>query len=264
MIIFSVRKPKIPCLLYYLTMSSNISDLHKILKDETRRKAIILLHERGNLSYVDLMKSLEIANTGKMNYHIRVLGDLLTKTDEGKYVLTEKGKLASRLTLEFPETRNQRHIEPELPRWLLRAAIVLAVGFAVGFLAMYIRGIIDFSRFALSLFIAVSSLVVFIVSDRIRKKKAYWSPNRQMLANEIGMIAFGALAGLAVFLIGGSLFLYAFETLLQSAGFDFVLFPFIWWVIVSFIFGPVIGGFIGYLYFKRSRYSKTSYYNPFS
>jgi len=83
-----------------------------------------------------------------------------------------------------------------------------------------------------------------------------------MLGNEIGIITFGALAGLAVFLIGGSLLLYAFEILLQSAGFDFVLFPFIWWVIVSFIFGPVIGGFIGYLYFKRSRYSKTTYYNP--
>ena len=92
------------------------------------------------MSYVDLMKSLGIANTGKMNYHIRVLGDLLTKTEDGKYTLTEKGKLASRLLLEFPETRGQSHIEPTLPRWLLPAAVVFAAVFVVGFFAMYVFG----------------------------------------------------------------------------------------------------------------------------
>ena len=96
-------------------MSSNIADLHKILKDETRRKIVILLHEQGNLSYVDLMKALGIANTGKMNYHLKVLGDLLTKTEEGKYTLTEKGNLASRLLLEFPEKRSQSQLEAKLP-----------------------------------------------------------------------------------------------------------------------------------------------------
>jgi DNA-binding transcriptional ArsR family regulator len=48
-------------------MSAGIASLHKILKDETRRKIILQLHEEGSLSYVDLMKAIGIANTGKMN-----------------------------------------------------------------------------------------------------------------------------------------------------------------------------------------------------
>jgi hypothetical protein len=108
----------------------------------------------------------------------------------------------------------------------------------------------------------VSSIAVLIIADKVRKIRAKWSPKRQMLANEIWIITFGALAGLVIFLIGGSLLLYAFETLLQSAGIQFVLFPFAWWLIISFVFGPILGGFVGYLMYKRSKYSKNTYYDP--
>jgi len=84
-------------------MTSSIASLHKILKDETRRKIILLLQEKNSLSYVDLMKALGITNTGKMNYHLKVLGDLLSKKEDGQYFLSEKGALASRLLIEFPE-----------------------------------------------------------------------------------------------------------------------------------------------------------------
>ena len=85
---FFAKNPKIPQPHLLAIMSAGIALLHKILKDETRRKIIILLHEQGSLSYVDLMKALGIANTGKMNYHLKVLDDLLTKTEEGKYAAT--------------------------------------------------------------------------------------------------------------------------------------------------------------------------------
>lgn len=248
-------------------MSSGIASLHKILKDETRRKIILLLHEKGSLSYVDLMKALGIANTGKINYHLKVLGDLLLKMDDGQYALTEKGKLASRLLLEFPEKKSQFQIEAEffrLPKWLLIAAVIVSAIFVTGFLALYVRGVIDFSRLMVNIFIVVSSIAVLIVADKARKMRAKWSPKRQMLANEIWMITFGALAGLAIFLVGGSLLLFAFETFLQSAGIRFALFPFAWWLIISFVFGPIIGGFVGYLIYKRSKYSKVTYYDPFA
>lgn len=86
-----------------LIMKSGIDSLHKILKDNTRRKIILLLRDKESLSYTDLMKALGITNTGKMNYHLKVLGNLLSKRENGQYVLTEKGMLASQLFLEFPE-----------------------------------------------------------------------------------------------------------------------------------------------------------------
>lgn len=57
-------------------MSSGIASLHKILKDGTRRKIVILLNERGNLSYTELMDTLGIGSTGLLNYHLKVLGGL--------------------------------------------------------------------------------------------------------------------------------------------------------------------------------------------
>lgn len=64
-------------------MSSGIASLHKILKDKTRRKVILLLNEKGSLSYTDLMDELEIVSTGLLNYHLKVLCDLIAKNEEG-------------------------------------------------------------------------------------------------------------------------------------------------------------------------------------
>ena len=63
-------------------MNSGFASLHKVLKDETRRKIVLLLNEKGSLSYTDLMKALEIDNTGRMNYHLKILNDLVLKRDD--------------------------------------------------------------------------------------------------------------------------------------------------------------------------------------
>lgn len=84
-------------------MTSTIDSLHKILKDETRRKIILELNEKETVSYTDLMDSLGIVSTGTLNYHLKVLGDLLEKDETEKYRLSEKGKIASNLLTQFPE-----------------------------------------------------------------------------------------------------------------------------------------------------------------
>jgi predicted transcriptional regulator len=85
-------------------MSSEIESLNKVLADETRRKIVLALTDSGKLSYTEIMKTLYIDSTGTLNYHLKVLSDLLEKTDSGQYKLSEKGKLASRfltVTLHF-------------------------------------------------------------------------------------------------------------------------------------------------------------------
>jgi DNA-binding transcriptional ArsR family regulator len=84
-------------------MSSGIGNLNKTLKDETRRKIILILTQKESLSYSELLEKLGIGSTGTLNYHLKVLGDLLEKNDSGLYRLSEKGKLASRFLTEFPE-----------------------------------------------------------------------------------------------------------------------------------------------------------------
>ena len=60
-------------------MTSTINSLHKILKDEIRRKVILTLDEKGSATYTELMESLGIVSTGTLNYHLKALGDLLEK-----------------------------------------------------------------------------------------------------------------------------------------------------------------------------------------
>jgi len=83
-------------------MDLDMDSLYKALKDKTRRKIVLQLYEKGPLAYVDLMNTLAITNTGKLNYHLKILGDLLEKDENGKYRLTEKGSLALKLLTRFP------------------------------------------------------------------------------------------------------------------------------------------------------------------
>jgi len=77
--------------------------LHKIIGDTTRRNILELLARKGVLSYTDIMSLLNITNTGRLNYHLKILGELIEKDVEGRYRLTEKGRLAAELLQTFPE-----------------------------------------------------------------------------------------------------------------------------------------------------------------
>ena len=57
------------------------------------------------------MDTLGIVSTGTLNYHLKVLGDLLAKNEQEQYTLTERGKLAAKLLTEFPEESNSQEKE---------------------------------------------------------------------------------------------------------------------------------------------------------
>ncbi len=78
------------------------STLHKVLRDETRKKIILNLRTAGTLTYTDMMNRLQITNTGKLNYHLKTLNDLVAKNDQGAYMLTEGGAAAAELLEKFP------------------------------------------------------------------------------------------------------------------------------------------------------------------
>jgi hypothetical protein len=103
-------------------MSVDFSSLNNVLKHPIRRRIVVALYERENMSHVDLMNLVEATNTGKFNYHLKILGDLIEKNQDGKYVLTEKGLLAAQFLQKFPEK--------ESPKAPLQMADALLIGFA--------------------------------------------------------------------------------------------------------------------------------------
>jgi DNA-binding transcriptional ArsR family regulator len=127
-------------------MSSDIASLHKILKDETRSRILLLLNEKGSLSYTDLMGALGIGSTGTLNYHLKILGDLLSKSEEGLYSLTERGKLASRLLTEYTEKDSVLLTKKTRWRRFWVVAIILQTLALAVVLVLYFMRVADIAR----------------------------------------------------------------------------------------------------------------------
>ncbi len=79
----------------------DFESLSEVLKNQIRRRIITCLSDKESISYVDLMDCVGIGNTGKFNYHLKILGDLLEKNENGKYRLSEKGQLAVQFLQKF-------------------------------------------------------------------------------------------------------------------------------------------------------------------
>jgi len=87
----------------------DLSQLHGILKDKNRARILELLDQRGSISYVELLNLTGILHTGSLNYHLKVLGDLLAKDElTGRYSLSEKGKVAVELLGRFQTVADSR------------------------------------------------------------------------------------------------------------------------------------------------------------
>ncbi|MGD6850677.1 MAG: DUF7347 domain-containing protein [Candidatus Bathyarchaeia archaeon] len=126
-------------------MSSDLSNLYKILKDPNRQTIIGILETKGAASYTELLETSETGSTGLLNYHLKVLGDLIEKNGDGQYRLTEKGKVASSVLHNFPPQADlARKRRAQKIYWSLLAVgqVVLLASFVV----FYFLGSIDYVR----------------------------------------------------------------------------------------------------------------------
>ncbi|MCW4003861.1 MAG: hypothetical protein NWE95_08125 [Candidatus Bathyarchaeota archaeon] len=103
-------------------MGVSFETFQDVLKHPIRRKIVLALNRGQNLSYMDLMGAVQAANTGKFNYHLKILADLIEKDESGRYLLTEKGRLAAQFLETFKEKK-----EEASP---LRGFDALLIGFA--------------------------------------------------------------------------------------------------------------------------------------
>ena len=148
-------------------MTLAIDSLNKILKDETRRKIVLLLNEKGSLTYTELMDALKISSTGTLNYHLKVLGDLLEKNEAGQYTLNEKGKLAVRFLIEFPEQDGALQAKRKWWRRYWIAAVVLDFAGLLLVLSLHSWGYLDFSGLVQGIFGFITVLLFTFFFYRI-------------------------------------------------------------------------------------------------
>lgn len=96
----------------------NISKILLILSHKTRRDILLILLEKKELSFSELMNILEI-DTGKMSFHLRSLKLFLEQTTTGKYKLNKFGLKALRILkdiealsidVDFLENKSSRYV----------------------------------------------------------------------------------------------------------------------------------------------------------
>jgi len=108
-------------------MPIDTEGLFAVLSDKTRRQILTLLSQRKAVSYADIAKSLEISHTGKLNYHLKSLGDLIEKDQNGMYVLSGKGELAVQVMDRFRGYSNTASKFKSAVNWATLGAILFVL-----------------------------------------------------------------------------------------------------------------------------------------
>ena len=238
-------------------MSSGLASLHKILKDETRSKTILLLSEKGELSYTDLMDELGIVSTGLMNYHLKVLGDLLRKNEAGRYMLSDRGKLAAKLLVEFPDENNQL-AKKRRQRIFWTIAGTGQIMIFVTVLVLYLAGSVDFSRLVQTTVAAIFGVALAFLGYRMWSNRPESGSREEKFRMKIGYIIGGAWL---VFFIGffGPVLLTLVSMRLGGPNIfrliDATIGATLYFLLLLFVLMP-IGGIGGYYLGKRNNFNK--------
>ncbi len=74
----------------------NVSKILSVLSHRLRREILLILSEKGEASFTDLLNALNV-DTGKLSFHIRNLAAFVEQTQTGKYKLSLIGEHAVRV-----------------------------------------------------------------------------------------------------------------------------------------------------------------------
>ena len=230
-------------------MSSGLASLYKILKDENRQNIIRFLNEKGNVSYTELLDSTETGSTGLLNYHLKVLGDLIIKNETRQYMLSERGKIALSVLLNFPAEANiAQKRKAQKIFWA-----VLALGQVVTltiFIIYYFLGTVDIARltevsvsFVMGIFLAFFGYRMMVTAPAPGSDKM---KERMRKAYPLG----GAWVGFAIafFVVGIILAMFARPLLRYFWSEEYFVF--------MLVVAPTLGAVWGYWVGKRNGFNK--------
>lgn len=185
------------------------------------------------LGYTNLMDDIEVVSTGTLNYHLKVLGDLIEKDPSGMYQLTEKGKLAYRMLTEFPDQERPPQDMRLFKAWFVLIVANIVITILMGY---FLRIPIERQAIILTILLLSSGFAYYI---RIRPSKS---------GNRAFFIAVGVLSiGFVLWFIVTSILLFSglcwqIVSSTGNIGDDFVVFT---TLILCWIVGGIIGDLIG-------------------
>jgi uncharacterized RDD family membrane protein YckC/DNA-binding transcriptional ArsR family regulator len=88
----------------------SVTRILSALSHPTRRGILLILNEKSECSFTDLMNSLDI-DTGKLSFHIRNLTGLVEQSPSGKYRLSKMGENAVRLVGDLQSWAGELNVQ---------------------------------------------------------------------------------------------------------------------------------------------------------
>ena len=114
-----------------LTEANEYDVIFAALRHPLRRRILLLLDEKGEVSFTDIQKTVDLEDTGLMSYHLRELELLVSQSARGRYRLSEIGKTSVTLLRKVERARDvPKVVRKELGRvvgevlWFLVIAAV--------------------------------------------------------------------------------------------------------------------------------------------
>jgi MFS family permease len=230
-------------------MSIGFDSLHKVLKDKTRRKIMLLLHEKTSMSYTELMNALGITKTGMLNYHLKILGDLIAKNGEGHYILSQKGRITISLLTEFPDNGDARRL------WQRRIWIILGIGqvaYVLAAFVLYYLGLVEPGRLLTATIGFIVAIVVLFLTYRMQRNIPEVGSNEEKSRMKMVYTFGGAwLAVIVTFVLGG----LAIGLLSKFFHISFLSLFWSWeYLVFSLAIAPAIGATTGYYLGKKNKF----------
>jgi DNA-binding transcriptional ArsR family regulator len=81
----------------HLAETDEYDRIFAALKHPLRRQILLLLEEKGEISFTDIQKAVGVNDTGLLSYHLKELGALVEQSERGKYELSEIGRASMAL-----------------------------------------------------------------------------------------------------------------------------------------------------------------------
>ena len=114
----------------------NVSKILAVLSHRIRREILLILREKGESSFTDLMNTLKI-DTGKLSFHIRSLQPFIEQTKTGKYKLSRAGEDAVRVISDVESWAEVADVNRKASQLPLASFKKRAYAFLVDFAIMF-------------------------------------------------------------------------------------------------------------------------------
>ena len=93
-----------------LADSDEYDEIFAALKNPIRRQILLVLEQKGEVSFTNLQQAVGISDTGLMSYHLKELASLVEQSEKGKYRLSQTGQAGIALFQKVETQRNQTGI----------------------------------------------------------------------------------------------------------------------------------------------------------